>query len=569
MPYKSLPTLVATLIIRQRRLLLLGLLVLLHLVLLLGPESASGRFMFVVEIGLAILWQPFVRAEQRISPVASALIAAGIGIAVVWLSWWMLAGWIMISAGIVGGKVFFYASRWTKIFYLLALGYLVVALLLIVLPGILPGDELPAEAVRLVTYHLVPGLFIIMAVLPEEKEAEEGGEAIDFIYTVFVFLMLAVLSLGTLAAMLLFKRSYPESVLVSLLVIGVLLMALGWAWNPHAGFSGVGSMFSRYLLSIGMPVEQWLHALADLAQRREDPQAFLTDACDDMVRRLPWIKGGDWFDGSTRGDFGARIGNRTEFRSGSLTIGIYTIHPLSPTLVWHFNLLAQLLAEFFDDKVRARELRRLSYVEAIHETGARLTHDIKNLLQSLAALCAAADFDSGDPSPELIALFRRQLPAISQRLGGTIEKLRIPREERHETMRAGQWFDSVCSRYAPLGVECRLAADAAELQLPAALFNSAAENLLQNALDKRRVDTSLHVRMELTNAGGKPVLKIDDDGAAIPAPIAGHLLHQPVASENGLGIGLFQAARQAELNSYVLALEENRTGCVRFSLAAA
>ena len=37
----------------------------------------------------------------------------------------------------------------------------------------------PAEAVRIVTYHLTPGLFLIMAVLPEEREAEEGGEAIE------------------------------------------------------------------------------------------------------------------------------------------------------------------------------------------------------------------------------------------------------------------------------------------------------------------------------------------------------------------------------------------------------
>ena len=569
MPSTSFPDVVVALVIRRRRWFLLAILVLLHLVLLQGPDSVVGRFMFVVVIGLAILWQPFVRAELRISLPAMLVVAAGIVIVLSWLNWWMLAGWIMVSAGIVGGKVFFYASRWTKLFYLLALSYLVIALLLVVVPNVVTGDELPREAVRLVTHHLVPALFIVMAVLPEEPEADEGGEAIDFIYTVFIFLLLAVLALGSLASMLLFKHSYAESLFASLLSVGVLLLALGWAWNPHAGFSGVGNVFSRYLLSIGLPVEQWLHTLADLAQRGDDPELFLAQACDDMVRRLAWIKGGDWSDGQGSGEFGVRRGRRTEFRHGPLVLGIYVEHTLSPSLVWHFNLLAQLLGEFYADKKRARQLKQLNYVQAIHETGARLTHDIKNLLQSLNALCAAAEAETGQPAAELTALMRRQLPAIAQRLGHTLEKLQAPREELSETVSAGEWFRGICRRYSDMGVECFLAPEEANRVLPLALFNSAAENLLQNALDKRSLDKSVRVRLELGSSGGKPVLKVTDDGAAIPPALAGRLLQEPVASESGLGIGLYQVARQAELNGYRFELAENRAGCVRFSLAAA
>lgn len=351
-----LPEAIAALVIRHRRWLLLALLALLHLVLVQGPDGAIGRLIFVVEIGLAILWQPFVRAEQRLSLLAASFVAAGITAAVFWLDWWMLAVWIMLSAGIVGGKVFFYASRWSKLFYLLALGYLVVALLLIVVPRVVPEVVLPGDAISLVLL-LLPGLFVVMALLPEERESDEGGEAIDFIYSVFVFLLLAVLALGSLAAMQLFRSGYAEALFEALITVGLLLLALGWAWNPHAGFSGVGSLFSRYLLSIGLPVEQWLHTLADLAQRGDDPQRFLTDACADMVRRLPWIKGGDWSDGERAGEFGVRTARRTEFRHGSLILGIYTRHALSPALVWHFNLLAQLLGEFHDDKRRSRKLR--------------------------------------------------------------------------------------------------------------------------------------------------------------------------------------------------------------------
>jgi hypothetical protein len=68
-----------------------------------------------------------------------------------------------------------------------------------------------------------------------------------------------------------------------------------------------------------------------------------------------------------------------------MVLVLYTLHALSPTLIWHCNLLAQLLAQFHADKQRTLAFKQLSYMQAIHETGARLTHDVKNLLQSLNA----------------------------------------------------------------------------------------------------------------------------------------------------------------------------------------
>jgi signal transduction histidine kinase len=44
------------------------------------------------------------------------------------------------------------------------------------------------------------------------------------------------------------------------------------------------------------------------------------------------------------------------------------------------------------------------------------------------------------------------------------------------------------------------------------------------------------------------------------------VLRAPVSSRGGLGIGLYQAARQAEAGGYRLALESNRDGEVCFAL---
>lgn len=118
----------------------------------------------------------------------------------------------------------------------------------------------------------------------------------------------------------------------------------------------------------------------------------------------------------------------------------------SPALRWHYDLIVRLLAEFYLGKWRARELQRLSYIEAIHETGARLTHDVKNLLQSLETLCVAANEAGNAPSPRFGEMLRRQLPEISARLRQTLNKLvepgkQLPLEELPQ--RAEDWLASL------------------------------------------------------------------------------------------------------------------------------
>ena len=62
------------------------------------------------------------------------------------------------------------------------------------------------------------------------------------------------------------------------------------------------------------------------------------------------------------------------------------------------------------------------------------------------------------------------------------------------------------------------------------------------------------------------MLSVEDSGAAVPEELVSSLLHAPVHSDAGLGIGLYQAASQAVAQGYQLALEENRRGSVRFVL---
>lgn len=104
-----------------------------------------------------------------------------------------------------------------------------------------------------------------------------------------------------------------------------------------------------------------------------------------------------------------------------------------------------------------------------------------------------------------------------------------------------------------------------EMQVPKALFDGVAENLLQNAIAKRSGGRT--VRIQVTMVGGAaPELRVCDSGAAVTPEVVSALFHAPVNSSAGLGIGLYQAARHAETSGYALTLVENHDGAVCFAL---
>ncbi len=73
--------------------------------------------------------------------------------------------------------------------------------------------------------------------------------------------------------------------------------------------------------------------------------------------------------------------------------------------------------------------------------------------------------------------------------------------------------------------------------------------------------------MSISVAFDGVTLSVTDDGSAIAPALADGLLREPVLSNDGLGIGLYHAARQADALGYRLALAESRPGRVTFALA--
>jgi signal transduction histidine kinase len=379
-------------------------------------------------------------------------------------------------------------------------------------------------------------------------------------------MLTCILAMGSLLSMYITGAEYPVAVIQTILAIAFFLLAMSWLWTPLAGFSGLGQLWERYLQNIGTPFEAWLARLADLAQGNQSPDKFLESAVIGLVE-LPWVSGAKWKSEDFQGENGTSTPYLFHFVDGDLHITVFANRSIGAALRLHGQLLLQLVAHFYRAKQREEELTRTARLQAVYETGARITHDIKNLLQSLQVTTSAMQA-SNDDDPELNALMARQLPHVSQRLQLALDKLQAPEREAMVEGRLSQWWDSLRARNMDGGIrfESDLEGDPV---VPLDLFDSVAENLLENARSKRLSEPRITITVHLETRDGSPRLRVCDDGSCIDTDTARNLFRSPVSSRNGLGIGLYQAARQAHQWGYELTLTANKPHQVAFDLKPA
>lgn len=567
---------VGNLLRQHRRGVLLCMLVVLHLTLLAGGKSVIGLMCWFVDVGLFILWQPFIQTERRLDYGNLLLIVLALASGAWLFGWWMLIAWVSVLASLLGGRVMLINHRPTRLFYLLAFAYLIGAVLVWLVPKIVPDPALIGPSLEREFAWAAPLLFLGMFLLPRPQEVGWSRRGIfDFFYSLFIFLLISVLVLGSLAFMLLEKRLYFEALFRTVFSMALLLLVVAWAWNPRPGFSGVGVFFSQYLLTIGLPFDTWLRRLMDYAEQEQDPDRFFTEACERLLLDLPWVVGGKWSPApgmkAGEGAFGKKSAYWQEYSNRSLLLTVYTRHALSPVLVWHLQLLTRLASEYYLAKWRARELQQMSYLQAVHQTGARLTHEVKNLLQSLDNLCYLMQTSGDGDAVQLQLLLRRQLPQIGQRLHMALDKLQSPIDAQNESgassevVAADAWWAALQQRFAQKQIEFESVKFEAGAQLPVGLFDSVADNLLHNALIKQLNEGGIQVAVSISPDAN--TLRVSDSGSAVGEALAWKLFRSPVASESGFGIGLFNAASQAESLGYSLSMASNVPGNVCFELS--
>lgn len=542
-----------------------AMLLALHFSLSWGIDGWAARAALLAHFGLFLMWQPVWRGERNLEGRHAMLVVIVGVLLAVWNNWWLMAVWLAVLFALIGGDVTRGQQPRHRLIALLAAVYLLSMLLMWVVPHLFENQRFENALTLLVQYglQLLPIAIVVIRVPAGGKTTQQ---ALDLFYSLMLFLLVTGLVLGSFVVKQVSHGDYPIALAQSLMVMAAVLLTLSWLWDPHSGFMGLGNLMSRYLMSLGLPFERWVKGLADLSEREREPLRFLSLALREM-HELPWIAGLAWQSSDSSGELGAVSRYQAKYTFHDLTLTFYTRTSLSPALLLHLKLLTHMLGHFYAAKQREEIQRQNAYIQAIHETGARLTHDVKNLLQSLHSLCAAAASSSAEEAERLQALMKRQLPQIAQRLTTTLEKLQVPEQAiLSAQITAAAWWEGLKQRYASSKIVFVGDDPMAKIILPFELFDSVAENLLQNALTKAQQQAGLQITVKFeAPAGGK--LTILDTGTAMPKAVAARLFAAPVPSKNGLGIGLYQTAKLAEQMGYRLALTDNTDGSVCFELA--
>lgn len=553
-------------LLRARRWIVIAMLLALHAALVTEAGSNFQRIWLMIHFGLFLLWQPFVAAEQELERLAVVMLLAITGAIIYFLPGWLIGAWLSVLIGILGGKVFTMQARRQGRFYLVAFFYLAAILIVWAVPYLVLREESIPQPVVLFVQAVLPFSLLGLVFLPFDSTEDERRQVFDFFYAVLVFQLVVVLVLGAIALMRYTGGEYFASAGLTVIGFGTTLFVLAVLWGPRQGFGGLRTYLSRYLMSVGMPFEIWVRRVADLAEREPDPQHFLREALS-LVAELPWVRGGEWRSPEGEGEFGVKANDAARFSFHGVDLTFYTEINLSPALFLHMRLLAQVVGEFYESKRREAAMRRNAYVQAVHETGARLTHDIKNLLQSLFALTSAAP-RQGAVDAKYAQLLTNQLPQITRRLQTTLDQLRSPTVEIREPPRSAMaWWKDFERRAGSAGVQLELQGEGAAL-VPASVFDGFVENCLVNARRKREADPSVRIRVVLRLSPGRACLEVEDSGEAVPAAIAAILFQEPIPRTPGPGfaIGLHQLARLAAQSGYTTTLAQNEPGRVVFRL---
>lgn len=538
----------------------------LHGLLIWGDASHLQHALFLCHYGCFLLWQPLLRQSYKLTWKAIVIIVAGAVLVMNFVTWWSIAFWMAGLFALIGGRIFSSESDRSRLPYILSAIYLLATLLLWVVPKLLKATEDLAAAEFIILY-LLPILPVAILFLTAKNKPDPQTPNIDFFYTLLIFLLTLIVILGSFAIGIIWQVHYIKLLIVAVLGLAATLVLLSWLWNPSSSFSGLELLMSRYLLSLGLPFEQWIKKIAAHADYESSADRFLRAAMNELAQ-LNWVSGLSWNIASAKHQIGDSTRFISTFNFEELHLTVYSRWQFSPAMYLHVQLLTQIVGEFYDAKRREETISQNTYTQTLYETGSRLTHDIKNILQSLGTLCAAAEQPKNqEDDSRLVELIRKQLPRLNQRLAHTLTKLERPSTEKKQEAKTATWWKNFKKTNAHQQILFDAPSQLPKTNIDAEVLDSVVDNLLQNALEKAKLESNTLIRVTLLESQNFS-LEVSDTGSAIPADIAERLFKSHVSSKNGLGVGLYHAAQQASQAGYLLSLVENRDGAVRFRIEA-
>lgn len=541
----------------------LGLmLLLLHLALNQSPkDSYLVSSLLLIHIGFFLLWQPALNTQKKMELRIFAPIFIINSILYALLGDWFLALWIILLIGLTSGSALVNGIQRTL--YALATVILFLQLSLTITPRLFNLHVLDEQIQSIIYYTLFAACsFIIIWPIKKQRNIK-----IDYLHSIIISFGFFSFYITSILVSVTSNIYYLQALLITALSIGLFFILLSIIWLPRHGVTGIGQMWEQHILNIGNPFETWVKQTSLLDKNKKiTPELFLEKSTEQLLT-LSWICGIECHKKDSSSLYGIKSKHRINFAEEDFNMTIYSHIPMGSALKIHAQLLMHLMSYFYTSKLREITLKNQTHLKAVYETGSKLTHDIKNILQSLQALTGVVQ--AADDPADSHALLSKQLPLLTQRLKNTLDKLQTKTNTGQSFKDIYTWWTELQSRYH--GRDILFDGDITthtHISIDTDVFDSVLENLLENARNKRRIRPETNIITKISIKNNQPIIQVFDDGDAVPEDKTEQLFKQILPSNDGYGIGLYQSAQLAARNNFKLELINNEQGNVCFQISA-
>ncbi len=531
-------------------LMLFSLLAAIHL----GSSDTLAKSFLIVHFGFFLLWQPVVKKQLSFNAVQLVILLILVLSFTYWFNPWLNALWSLLLLTLLTGRIF--ARGLSRAAYGLAVIILFLELTLNTTPELFQLTALSStlQSTFSTALLLLPLILLFIPVTdPESKQ-------VDFIRGFLVVLLIIFLCMSSILVSFKAQQSYLESLAISVIILSLFLLLTALLWAPRAGFSGLAQLWEKYILDIGGPFEQWITHVSTLeANTSLRPENFLSASLRYLMQQH-WICGVSWKTSANEGIEGEQSSHTVTINDEKINLVLYTNTPVGPSLLLHAKLLLSVLTFYYRAKLQEQTLIKQAHMQAIYETGSKLTHDVKNILQSTQTMTQIIN-DNDTQMQDILNALKIQMPLLTQRLNTTLDKLKAPQniEAAGQTTSGSllHWWNQLQLRYTGRHIDFKSDIDK-DREVPLDILTTVLENLLENARSKRIREPDLKIVVALSNRDQHIHLAITDTGSAIDPEIAEQLFKNVVSSHDGFGIGLFQSYELAKNHGYNLTVANNQ-----------
>ena len=526
----------------------------------LATSDTIAQSFLIVHFGFFLLWQPVIKQQSSFSAKQIIVLFLLIFTFIYLFNPWLNAFWTLLLLTLLTGRIF--ARGLARAAYGLAVIVLFLELVLVTTPQLFNLAAI-ASSLQAPFNNVLLGLPLILLFIPASSTA---SNQVDLIRGFLVVLLTIFLCMSSVLISLTAPFQYIESLAISVIILSLFLLLTAFLWSPRAGFTGFAQLLEKYVLNIGGPFEEWFTHVSTLeANTGLRPANFLSASLRYLMQQH-WICGVSWQTESESGTEGEVSSYRVSFTDEKLRLVIYTYTPVGPSLFLHSKLLLSVLTFYYRAKLQEQLLLKQAHMQAIYETGSKLTHDVKNILQSTHTMTQIINDDDAQIQ-EKVDVIKKQMPILTQRLNTTLEKLRAPANSDAQTSSGSllHWWNQLQMRYTGRHIKFSTDIDS-DSEIPVDIFTTVIENLLDNARNKRIREPDITIMVTMSNENNRLQLSVADTGSAIDPRVSPLLFKEVVSSNDGFGIGLYQSYELAKNHGFELKVDDDTEGNVRFLL---